>query len=83
MRSKLRTKNTDIKRRAKYIIIELKMHPINAFRNVRNLRIAKKNDNYFLKHDHVEFIFEKERIIYNDPRRFAYFILQQILKITD
>ena len=36
-----------------------------------NLRIAKKNNNYFLKHDHIEFIFENERIIYNDPRRFG------------
>ena len=62
----------DIKRRAKYIIIELK----NAYLLMHlgmsgNLRIAKKNDNYFLKHDHIEFVFEKERIIYNDPRRFG------------
>ena len=25
------------------------------------------------KHNHVEFIFNKLRLIYNDPRRFGYF----------
>jgi len=36
-----------------------------------SLRIANNEDNYFLKHDHVEFLFDDEKIIYNDPRRFG------------
>jgi formamidopyrimidine-DNA glycosylase len=36
-----------------------------------SLRIAKNNENFFIKHDHVELIFDDERIIYNDPRRFG------------
>jgi formamidopyrimidine-DNA glycosylase len=36
-----------------------------------SLRILKSEDNYFLKHDHIEFIFDNEKIIYNDPRRFG------------
>ena len=59
-------------RRAKYIIFELE----NTFLLLHlgmsgSLRILKSEDNYFLKHDHVEFIFDNEKIIYNDPRRFG------------
>lgn len=71
----IKTKNQkilDIKRRAKYIIIELKNSSLLMHLGMSgNLRIAKKNNNYFLKHDHIEFVFEKERIIFNDPRRFG------------
>jgi len=71
----IKTKNQkilDIKRRAKYIIIELEDSSLLMHLGMSgNLRIAKKHNNYFLKHDHIEFIFEKERIIYNDPRRFG------------
>ena len=63
-------KNLD--RRAKYIIISLKNTNIILHLGMSgSLRIAKKNDNHFLKHDHVEFIFDKERIVFNDPRRFG------------
>lgn len=59
-------------RRAKYIIFELE----NAYLLLHlgmsgSLRILKSEDNYFLKHDHIEFIFDHEKIIYNDPRRFG------------
>ena len=62
----------DLHRRAKYIIFELE----NTFLLLHlgmsgSLRILKSEDNYFLKHDHIEFIFDNEKIIYNDPRRFG------------
>ncbi|NCX34869.1 MAG: bifunctional DNA-formamidopyrimidine glycosylase/DNA-(apurinic or apyrimidinic site) lyase, partial [Proteobacteria bacterium] len=56
----------NLSRRAKYIIFELD----DAFLILHlgmsgSLRITKKEDNYFLKHDHIEFIFDKEKIVYN------------------
>ena len=62
----------NLHRRAKYIIFELE----NAYLLLHlgmsgSLRILKSEDNYFLKHDHIEFIFNNEKIIYNDPRRFG------------
>ena len=59
-------------RRAKYIIFELE----NVFLLLHlgmsgSLRINNIKDNYFFKHDHIEFIFDKEKVIYNDPRRFG------------
>ena len=62
----------NLHRRAKYIIFELE----NTFLLLHlgmsgSLRILKSEDNYFLKHDHIEFIFDNEKIIYNDPRRFG------------
>ena len=42
-----------------------------AFGNVGKLRIQKSNNNYFKKHDHAEFIFKDEKIIFNDVRRFG------------
>ena len=62
----------NLHRRAKYIIFELE----NTFLLLHlgmsgSLRILKSEDNYFLKHDHIEFIFGNEKIIYNDPRRFG------------
>ena len=62
----------DIHRRAKYIIFELEnTHLLLHLGMSGSLRILKSEDNYFLKHDHIEFIFNNEKIIYNDPRRFG------------
>ena len=59
-------------RRAKYIIFELENTNLLLHLGMSgNLRISKIEDNYFLKHDHIEFIFDDEKIIYNDPRRFG------------
>ena len=59
-------------RRAKYIIFELEdLFLLLHLGMSGSLRINDIKDNYFLKHDHVEFIFDKEKIIYNDPRRFG------------
>ena len=71
----LLTKNqpvNKISRRAKYIIFHL--DNINIILHLGmsgSLRISKNNDNFFLKHDHAEFIFDEEKIVYNDPRRFG------------
>jgi formamidopyrimidine-DNA glycosylase len=71
----INTKNQiilNLKRRAKYIIFELESLSLLLHLGMSgSLRIAKKDENYFLKHDHIEFIFENEKIIYNDPRRFG------------
>ena len=62
----------DIHRRAKYIIFELENTYLLLHLGMSgSLRILKSGDNYFLKHDHIEFIFDNEKIIYNDPRRFG------------
>ena len=62
----------DLRRRAKYIIFELdKCSLILHLGMSGSLRIAGKNENFFIKHDHIEFLFENEKIIYNDPRRFG------------
>ena len=59
-------------RRAKYIIFELEDLCLLLHLGMSgSLRINNIKDNYFLKHDHIEFIFDKEKIIYNDPRRFG------------
>ena len=59
-------------RRAKYIIFELENTNLILHLGMSgSLRISKSEDNYFLKHDHIEFIFVDEKIIYNDPRRFG------------
>ena len=62
----------DLHRRAKYIIFELENTNLLLHLGMSgSLRILKSEDNYFLKHDHIEFIFGNEKIIYNDPRRFG------------
>ena len=62
----------DLHRRAKYIIFELENTYLLLHLGMSgSLRILKSEDNYFLKHDHIEFIFDNEKIIYNDPRRFG------------
>ena len=35
------------------------------------LRIADKTSNFYKKHDHVELIFQRGKLIFNDPRRFG------------
>ena len=62
-----------LERRAKYIIFKLSNDKkiILHLGMSGSLRIAKNNENFFIKHDHVELIFDEERIIYNDPRRFG------------
>ena len=65
-------KLVNLHRRAKYIIFELENTYLLLHLGMSgSLRILKSEDNYFLKHDHVEFIFDNEKIIYNDPRRFG------------
>ena len=68
-----------LKRRAKYLIFHLSngQNIILHLGMSGSLRIAKNNENFFIKHDHVELIFDDERIIYNDPRRFGYIDLFQ------
>ena len=62
----------NLRRRAKYIIFDLDKCSIILHLGMSgSLRIANNEDNYFLKHDHVEFLFDDEKIIYNDPRRFG------------
>ena len=62
----------NLHRRAKYIIFELENTYLLLHLGMSgSLRIIKSEDNYFLKHDHIEYIKKKEKIIYNDPRRFG------------
>ena len=62
----------NLRRRAKYIIFDLDKCSIILHLGMSgSLRIANNDDNYFLKHDHIEFLFQNEKIIYNDPRRFG------------
>ena len=69
------TKNKQVKkitRRAKYILIYFEDNCLMIHLGMSGkLRIQKCNDNYFKKHDHAELIFNKEKIIFNDPRRFG------------
>ena len=61
-----------ISRRAKYILIQFKdLFMMLHLGMSGNLRIQKNNNNYFKKHDHAEFVFKDEKIIFNDVRRFG------------
>ena len=61
-----------IARRAKYILIYFEDYCLMIHLGMSGkLRIQKIKDNYFKKHDHVELIFENEKIVFNDPRRFG------------
>ena len=65
-------KLVSLNRRAKYIIFKLeKVFLILHLGMSGSLRISRNDHNYFVKHDHIEFIFESEKIIFNDPRRFG------------
>lgn len=62
----------EISRRAKYILIDLDRSQILIHLGMTGtLRIAKKNSNFYKKHDHIEFIFQRGKLIFNDPRRFG------------
>ena len=57
----------NLHRRAKYIVFELENTYLLLHLGMSgSLRILKSEDNYFLKHDHIEFIFDHEKIIYNE-----------------
>ena len=61
-----------ISRRAKYILIYLDDNCLMIHLGMSGkLRIQNRQDNYFKKHDHAEFIFEDEKIVFNDTRRFG------------
>ena len=61
-----------ISRRAKYILIHLKDFCLMLHLGMSgNLRIQKNTDNFYKKHDHAEFIFKNEKVIFNDVRRFG------------
>ena len=62
----------EITRRAKYILIHLDGLCLMIHLGMSGkLRIQSLKNNYFKKHDHAEFIFEDEKIVFNDPRRFG------------
>ena len=73
IKKELENKKIDrIYRRGKYLLLESRgQYLIIHLGMSGSLRIAKNNENFFIKHDHVELIFDDERIIYNDPRRFG------------
>ncbi len=89
----------NIRRFSKYIIIELsnKSYCILHLGMSGTIHIIKEKKRNFVtnssfyhspflpkKHNHVEFIFNKLRLIYNDPRRFGYFkILNDHLKLKN
>ncbi len=62
----------NITRRAKYILININKSQILIHLGMTGtLRIADKESNFYKKHDHVEFIFQSRKLIFNDPRRFG------------
>ena len=62
----------EIERRAKYILIHFDDSSLMIHLGMSGkLRIQKIKNNFFMKHDHAELIFSKEKIIFNDPRRFG------------
>ena len=62
----------EITRRAKYILIHLDKSCLMIHLGMSGkLRIQSTKNNYFKKHDHAEFIFKDEKIVFNDPRRFG------------
>ena len=70
-----KTKNKkviDITRRAKYIILHLTNFNLMIHLGMSGkLRIQNNKNNFFRKHDHAELIFNDEKIIFNDVRRFG------------
>tara|TARA_B100001113_G_scaffold345109_1_gene334340 strand:+ start:2048 stop:2857 length:810 start_codon:yes stop_codon:yes gene_type:complete len=61
-----------ITRRAKYILMHLDSQCLMIHLGMSGkLRIQNVKDNYFKKHDHAELIFENEKIVFNDVRRFG------------
>ena len=65
-------KVSKIDRRAKYILFHLNQSQILIHLGMTGtLRIAKKESNFYKKHDHIELIFQNGKLIFNDPRRFG------------
>ena len=61
-----------IYRRAKYILFKLEKNIVLIHLGMTGtLRIAEKNSNFYKKHDHVEFLFLNNKLVFNDPRRFG------------
>ena len=61
-----------ISRRAKYILIYFDDCCLMIHLGMSGkLRIQNIKDNFFLKHDHAEFLFREKKIIFNDTRRFG------------
>ena len=61
-----------IDRRAKYILFRLEQYIVLIHLGMTGtLRIAEKNSNFYKKHDHVEFLFLNNKLVFNDPRRFG------------
>ena len=61
-----------ISRRAKYILIIFDdLYLMIHLGMSGKLRIQDINNNFYKKHDHAELIFDKEKIIFNDTRRFG------------
>ena len=61
-----------ITRRAKYILFNLNNQSILLHLGMTGtIRITDQYSNFYKKHDHIEFIFLKNKLIFNDPRRFG------------
>ena len=62
----------EISRRAKYILIHFNDSSLMIHLGMSGkLRIQNIGNNFFKKHDHIELIFDKEKIVFNDTRRFG------------
>jgi len=62
----------EITRRAKYILIHFNASSLMIHLGMSGkLRIQSIGNNFFKKHDHIELIFDKEKIVFNDTRRFG------------
>lgn len=88
-------KIVNILRRSKYILIYLKNNYViishlgmsgkfliknNCYKNF--LKTSYYSNEFSSKHNHLEFIFSNNfRVIYNDPRRFGFFILDEVSKL--
>lgn len=65
-------KIVSIYRRAKYIIFNCEEKFLVLHLGMTGtLRIIPAKSNEYKKHDHVELIFKKNKLIFNDPRRFG------------
>lgn len=65
-------KIVSIYRRAKYIIFNCEeIFLVLHLGMTGTLRIIPTKSNEYKKHDHVELIFKKNKLIFNDPRRFG------------
>lgn len=88
-------KIVNILRRSKYILIYLNNNYViishlgmsgkfliknNCYKDF--LKTSYYSNEFFSKHNHLEFIFSNNfRVIYNDPRRFGFFILDEASKL--